>query len=77
MPVVLREGPYKVHIYSREGREPAHVHVWRDGRQAKFWLAPLAIADAGRFKPMEVRQMRRMLVPHEPMLLREWEAWHG
>ncbi len=42
MPVVFREGGFRYFFYSNEGdpREPVHVHVMRDGDEAKFWLYP-------------------------------------
>ncbi len=42
MPVVFRDGGFRFFFYSNEGdpREPAHIHVLRDGVEAKFWLYP-------------------------------------
>ena len=34
MPTVLRIGPYRFHFYSKEGNEPAHIHVARDELEA-------------------------------------------
>ncbi|MGQ0659345.1 DUF4160 domain-containing protein [Sphingosinicella sp.] len=42
MPVVFRWKGYRFHFFSNEGdpREPAHIHVTKDGADAKFWLQP-------------------------------------
>ena len=42
MPVVFREAGYRFHFFSNEGdpREPVHIHVTRDGLDAKLWLYP-------------------------------------
>jgi Domain of unknown function (DUF4160) len=42
MPVVFRENGFRFHFYSNEGdpREPVHIHVTKDGMDAKFWLYP-------------------------------------
>ena len=42
MPVVFRDAGYRFHFFSNEGdpREPVHIHVTRDGRDAKLWLYP-------------------------------------
>lgn len=42
MPVVFRERGYRFHFYSDEGdpREPLHIHVVKDGADAKLWLYP-------------------------------------
>jgi hypothetical protein len=37
-------GPYWFFFYSFDCNEPMHVHVRRDRQQAKFWLAPVALA---------------------------------
>ena len=77
MPVVLREGPYKASIYAYERGEPPHVHVERDDARAKFWLRPVSLADGGRFKPIELRRIERILRAHATRLLEEWHARHG
>jgi hypothetical protein len=42
MPVVFRQNGYRFHFFSNEGdpREPLHIHVTKDGDDAKFWLHP-------------------------------------
>lgn len=42
MPAVFRWRGFRFHFYSDEGdpREPLHVHVAKDGADAKFWLRP-------------------------------------
>lgn len=41
-PVVFRHRGHAFKFYANEGnpREPVHVHVVKDGRDAKFWLWP-------------------------------------
>ncbi|MFZ5794681.1 MAG: DUF4160 domain-containing protein [Pseudomonadota bacterium] len=42
MPVIFRHNGYRFFFYSNEGDqlEPLHVHVFKDGAEAKFWLQP-------------------------------------
>ena len=42
VPVVLRYKGFQLFFYSNEGspREPMHVHVRGDGREAKYWMRP-------------------------------------
>lgn len=42
MPLVFRQNGYRFHFFSNEGdpREPVHIHVTKDGADAKFWLQP-------------------------------------
>ncbi len=44
MPVVFRYRGYRFYFFSNEGdpREPLHIHVEKDGADAKFWLLPRA-----------------------------------
>ena len=51
MPVVLRVNGYKFFFYEADvANEPSHVHVTKDGNEAKFWLDPLRVAREGRFR---------------------------
>ncbi|WP_409988699.1 DUF4160 domain-containing protein [Cellvibrio sp.] len=40
MPVILRLNGFRFFFYSNEGNplEPAHIHVSKDGDEAKIWL---------------------------------------
>ena len=40
MPAIKIPGPYEFNFWSNERGEPSHVHVRRDGMNAKFWLRP-------------------------------------
>ena len=42
MPVLFRVRGYRLFFYANEGNpiEPAHVHVEKDGLEAKFWIVP-------------------------------------
>ncbi len=73
MPVILRAKGYKFWFYEADLDEPPHVHVGRDGKEAKFWLTPVRLARAGRFKPIQLREIRRLLVDHRDFLVGAWE----
>jgi len=42
MPTVFRHLGFRFFFHSNEGdpREPVHIHVMKDGGEAKFWLDP-------------------------------------
>jgi hypothetical protein len=73
MPTVLRVGPYRFFFYVGDRDEPAHVHVRRDKKEAKYWLAPVQRAKHVGFKANELREVKRIVEEHEQRLL---EAWH-
>jgi hypothetical protein len=74
MPTVLRVGPYRFYFYSHETTEPPHIHVDRDERSAKFWLAPVALARNLGFGAAELRKIQLLVEQHQVQLR---EAWHG
>ena len=77
MPVVLRVKGYKFWFYEADLDEPPHVHVGREGRKAKFWLDPMKVARSGNFKPIELRQIERIIKDNRDFLLSVWEKEQG
>jgi hypothetical protein len=73
MPVVLRIKGYRFFFYLADLDEPPHVHVARSDREAKFWINPVAVARAGRFRANELREIERILNKHQYDLLAYWK----
>ena len=69
-----RTGPYRVYFVSHDLNEPPHIHVDRDGRSAKFSLAPVVLARNLRFSEVELRRVRRLGAGQEASLLEAWNA---
>lgn len=44
MPTLLRWQGHRFFFYSADGREPPHVHVAKDGKEAKIWLDDAVLA---------------------------------
>jgi hypothetical protein len=64
MPVVFREGGYKLYFYSDEGdpREPLHIHVRGKGCTAKIWIAPeITVQNSKDFSPRDLRRIVGMV----------------
>jgi hypothetical protein len=74
MPTVLRHGPYRFYWYSHDLAEPAHIHVDRDYRSAKFWLEPVSLARNIGFPAHELRLIRSIVEDNRESLM---EAWNG
>jgi len=77
MPTVLRVGPYRFFFYSGDGHEPAHVHVERDHRVAKFWLDPVRLSRSCGFGRAELRDIDRIVNEHAGELLENWNDYFG
>ena len=74
MPVVLRVNGYKFWFYEADVNEPSHVHVGREGKEAKFWLDPIREAREGRFKPFELNDIKRIIEDNHAFLLEAWKS---
>ncbi len=73
MPVILRLKGYKFWFYEVDLAEPPHVHVGKSGRQAKYWIDPIALARAGRFREHELDEIERILEDYQSDLLEAWQ----
>ena len=72
-PTVLRSGPYRFFFFSSDRPEPAHVHVSRERKVAKFWLDPVGVASDGGFPQNELNKIAALVQGHRAALL---QAWH-
>ena len=50
MPTIMVAGPYRLFFWASDRNEPAHVHVERDDRLARFWLNPVRLQSNGGFR---------------------------
>jgi hypothetical protein len=75
MPTVLRRGPYRFFFFSADRREPAHVHVRIQGRDAKIWLVPIDVANAVQLKPHELAEAVTIVIESQKMLLGRWRDY--
>jgi hypothetical protein len=57
MPTVLRNKGYRIFFFSLDRGEPAHVHVEKGEKYAKFWLAPLRVARSRGFRDHELNEI--------------------
>lgn len=74
-PTVLRSGPYRVFFYSNEAGEPAHVHVQREKKLAKFWLRPVTLAGSTGFSAKELRRLLKLIGDHREQLEEAWREF--
>jgi hypothetical protein len=72
MPVALRVKGYKFWFYEADLDEPSHVHVGKDGKEAKYWLDPVRVARPGRFRQDELRDIERILNENHAFLIEAW-----
>ncbi|MBV9322877.1 MAG: DUF4160 domain-containing protein [Chloroflexi bacterium] len=76
-PTVHREGPYRFYFFAGDRLEPRHVHVEGDDGEAKYWLEPVALADAAGYSARELRVIARIIQAHRDDFLRAWHEFFG
>jgi hypothetical protein len=77
MPTVLRIAGYRFFFYSLEGSEPPHVHIEHGDNVAKFWPAPIVLAESRGFRGRELNKLRLMVIEHRLALLEAWNVHFG
>jgi len=73
MPVVLRVKGYRFWFYQADLNEPPHVHVGKGGNEAKYWVSPIELARAGKFRNHELNEIKRILLKHQDYILETWQ----
>ena len=77
MPTILRYGPYRFFFYAGDGDEPAHVHVERDDKVAKFWLQPVRLQRSGGFSRQDLQNIQELVKLYQATLLEGWNEYFG
>ena len=70
----FRIAGYVFRFYSSDGVEPPHIHVLKDGSEAKVWMAPLALQHNHGYTQRELAEILRLCAENAPRFL---EAWNG
>ena len=77
MPTTLRAGPYRFFFYAGDREEPAHVHIEREDKVAKFWLDPIRLQESGGFSRSEIVRIHKLVTVHKDGLLEAWNEYFG
>ena len=72
MPVILRIRGYRFWFYQADLDEPPHVHVGKQGKEAKYWVDPIGLARARRFRPHELNEIKGILMAHREDIMDAW-----
>jgi hypothetical protein len=80
MPVVFRDRGFRFFFYSNEGspREPLHIHVEKDGIEAKFWMKPdIRVAYNDGYDARTLRELTGIIRFHKRQIERAWNEYFG
>jgi hypothetical protein len=75
MPTVLQAGPYRFFFYASDRDEPAHVHVERGEKVAKFCFDPVRLQNSGGFGRNEIAELNRLVEQNKENLQRAWDEY--
>ena len=64
-------------LFQHGGREPPHIHVAHAGGYAKFWLAPVSVADVRGFRGHEMTEIRQIVVENAQFFREKWHKYFG
>jgi hypothetical protein len=73
MPTLLRWKGHRFFFYSADRWEPPHVHVYKDGDEAKVWLHDLTVAVNLGFSARALAEIVRVVRENRNAFT---EAWH-
>jgi len=80
MPEVFRDRGFRFFFYSNEGspREPVHVHVEKEGVEAKFWLRPaVRVAYNDGYDARSLRLITALVTAQRERIERAWHEYFG
>jgi hypothetical protein len=76
-PKVADEKGYTVVVFTREPDEPAHVHVIKDGKIAKFSLSPVDVIEDNGFSQKMIAEAIDIVRRHKGHCWAVWHQTHG
>ena len=74
MPTILRKDGFRFFFFSREGTEPAHIHVEQAERYAKFWLEPAVLLEESRgFQSSDLLRIHNLIEENRELFRLKWD----
>ena len=77
IPTVLSVGAYRFFFYAGDRDEPAHVHIEREDKVAKFWLDPIRLQENGGFSRPEISRIQKLVTENQNNLREAWGEYFG
>jgi hypothetical protein len=77
MPTLLRWKGYRFFFYSADGWEPAHIHVFKDGKEVKLWLNDVSVAVNMGYSARELGEIIRKTRDERGVFMEAWNGYFG
>jgi hypothetical protein len=78
MPIVFRHSGFRFFFYSNEGTppEPEHIHVEKNGDEAKIWLEPrIRVAYNDGYDARTLRELLEIVAANKARMERAWDEF--
>lgn len=72
MPTIWHEQGFAFGFYASDGGEPPHVHVFKGGGAAKWWLESVSEARSHGFTRADRSKIRRIVAKRRDFFLEAW-----
>ncbi len=72
MPKVFEEAGFIGRFYMADLYEPIHIHVTKDGKEAKFWVLPITCANPGGLSNRDLRQAEALVQKYLNDIVNLW-----
>jgi hypothetical protein len=77
MPTLLIWQGYKFRFYALDVDEPPHVHVVKDSKSLKVWLADLEVARNKGYNEQEIARVLAVIGNHRDEWIGAWNDFFG
>ena len=77
MPTLLRWKGYRFFFYSADSWEPPHIHVHKDGNEAKIWLRDMTVATSYGYPARELNGIIQVARENQGAFLEAWNDHFG
>jgi len=74
MPTILRIKGYRFFFYSND-HSPAHIHIEKDDKTAKFRLDTLDLARSKGFNAKEISEIRKYVEDNIDLFKSKWNEY--
>lgn len=75
MPRIWYEQGFVFSFYASDGHEPPHVHVFKDGHEAKWWLDPPGEEFSRGYNAKDRARIKRIVASRRGTLVERWHAF--
>ena len=77
MPTLLIWQGFKFRFYALDVDEPPHIHIVKDGKSLKVWLANLEVAHNRGYNDREVARLLAVAAEHREEWIGAWNEFFG